>query len=170
MFVSLVNWITMDSRIKFICGFTPRKNPQPSFEAALDTCVSRECTVLDEHYILDETSSNGHFAKHFVSDVYMLFNQKRLDRMTAQALQEYLLSSNASDDGLHELRNKVPVDKLSEFVKSRYIQSPSELRSWTHYIMSEFRNELNSIQSQQDLNAALNRSSAPASEVSNPSE
>lgn len=170
MFVSLVNWITMDSRIKFICGFTPRENPEPSFAAAIDTCVSRECTVLDEHYILDEMSSNKHSSKRFVNDIYMLFNQKRLDRMTAQALQEYLLSSNASDDGLHELRNKVPVDKLCEFVKSRYIQSPSELRSWTHYLMSEFRNEINAIQSQQDLNAALNTPPAPASGGANPSE
>lgn len=73
------------------------------------------------------------------NDVYLLFNQKRLDKMTLQAFSEYLDSMpTTSNDGLSELRSKVSDADLLKFVKSRYIQSRSELLAWSQYITANY--------------------------------
>lgn len=79
-------------------------------------------------------------------DIYYLFNQQRLDRMSLQAFSEYLNNiPQSSGDGLSELRSKVSDSDLLSFVKSRYIQSRSELLAWSQYITANYA------QSQQDI-------------------
>lgn len=78
-----------------------------------------------------------------VSDVSLLFNQQRLDRMSLQALTEKLNERvNAGDVGLSELRKNIKDEDLHLFVKSRYIQSLSELRQWSHYLMENYKDEV----------------------------
>lgn len=74
----------------------------------------------------------------YQSDVYFLLNQKRLDKMSLQAFSEYLDSMpDSGTDSLSELRSKVSDDQLLQFVKSRYIQSRSELQAWASYLTSQ---------------------------------
>lgn len=66
------------------------------------------------------------------TDIAMLFNQTRLDRMTAAALTDYLdQTTNWRKQGNV---GKYTPEQLSMFVKSRYCQSPSELMAWTDYL------------------------------------
>lgn len=68
------------------------------------------------------------------TDVYMLFNQQRLDRMTLQRFSEYLNANIPTESPLSQLRSKCTDAQLMQFCKSRYLQSPSELMAWSKYI------------------------------------
>ena len=81
----------------------------------------------------------------FRTDVYMLFNQDRLDRMTQSQLSTWL-DNQAPTDGLISLRNQLSDSQLHQFIKSRYIQSPSELKAWSAYLESEYGSELSKLQ------------------------
>lgn len=71
----------------------------------------------------------------FHSDIHLLLNAKRLDRMTLQNFSDHLDSIQmGKDDGLSALRSAVPDSALLQFCKSRYIQSASELKAWSSYL------------------------------------
>lgn len=74
----------------------------------------------------------------YQSDVFFLLNQKRLDKMSLQAFSDYLDSMpDSGTDSLSELRSKLSDSQLLTFVKSRYIQSRSELQAWASYLSSQ---------------------------------
>ena len=97
------------------------------------------------------------------TDVYMLFNQRRLDRMSLNQLSDWL-DNQPSSNGLAQLRSKMSDAQLHQFIKSRYIQSLSELQSWSQYIQSEFNSELHRVQdsNKPDDASAPDPASAPA--------
>ena len=66
----------------------------------------------------------------------MLFNQQRLDRMSKDRLLSYFENLSVNEPKMRELRSKLSDDQLCSFVKSRFIQSPSELMAWSQYLMS----------------------------------
>ena len=79
---------------------------------------------------------NGEKSIRLTSDIYMLFNQRRLDKLTRTQLVEYFDSLSVSEPKMSELRKKMTDDQLCSFVKSRFIQTPSELMAWSQYLMS----------------------------------
>lgn len=82
----------------------------------------------------------------FLSDVDLLFNQERLDRMSLAALKQKLDENiSAGDNGLSEIRKNIKDEDLQKFIKSRYIQSLSELRQWSHYLTTQYANEVGNI-------------------------
>lgn len=100
------------------------------------------------------------------TDVYMLFNQERLDKMTSDALVNYLSNYSGKDDGLSYIRSKLNDEQLSQFVKSRYIQSPSELKSWSTYLMANYDTLVSEINSQ----IAARKAAEAASSTQPPTE
>ena len=95
-----------------------------------------------------------------VSDVSLLFNQQRLDRMSLQSLVEKLNERvNAGDTGLSELRKNINDEDLHKFVKSRYIQSLSELRQWSHYLATNYKDEVGRLQASMASKPAVNPTS-----------
>ena len=97
------------------------------------------------------------------SDIYMLFNQQRLDRMSREALLSHFDRMSARSASFSELKSKLTDDQLISIVKSRYIQSPSELLSWSNYLNTLANEEL------QVYVARQQASSAPAGMDDNPS-
>lgn len=79
------------------------------------------------------------------SDVAMLFNQQRLDRCSNESLIQYFESMSRTSSSLSELRSKLNDDQLISIVKSRYIQSPSELIAYSERLVNEFGSELASL-------------------------
>lgn len=79
---------------------------------------------------------NGNEVVTLTSDIYMLFNQQRLDRMSRERLVAYFENLSVNEPKMRELRSKLSDEQLCSFVKSRFIQSPSELMSWSQYLMS----------------------------------
>lgn len=88
------------------------------------------------------------------TDIAMLFNQHRLDKMTSSALVEYLDQTT----NWHKQGNigKYTTEQLSMFVKSRYCQSPSELMAWTEYLNANYDSLSAELQSMIDARKATN--------------
>ncbi len=87
-------------------------------------------------FMFQECDTGGEKSVRLTSDIYMLFNQQRLDRMTNERLLAYFEGLTVREPKLRELRSKLTDEQLCSFVKSRFIQSPSELMAWSQYLMS----------------------------------
>lgn len=87
-------------------------------------------------FCFERLDKNGTEVVTLTSDIYMLFNQQRLDRMSKDRLLSYFENLSVSEPKMCELRSKLSDEQLCSFVKSRFIQSPSELMAWSQYLMS----------------------------------
>lgn len=87
-------------------------------------------------FCLERLDKNGTEVVTLTSDIYMLFNQQRLDRMSKDRLLSYFENLSVNEPKMRELRSKLSDEQLCSFVKSRFIQSPSELMAWSQYLMS----------------------------------
>ena len=87
-------------------------------------------------FIFQEHEVDGVVSVRCSSDIYMLFNQQRLDRMSRESLVKYFGELSVTEPKMKELRSKLSDDQLCSFVKSRFIQTPSELMAWSQYLMS----------------------------------
>lgn len=79
------------------------------------------------------------------SDIYMLFNQQRLDKMTLQALTAHIADMRISEPSLNSLKSKLTDEQLASIVKSRYIQTPSELINYSKYLNSLADSEIQAL-------------------------
>lgn len=95
----------------------------------------RDQSPVDD-FMFQEIESDGVPSTRLTSDIYMLFNQKRLDRMSRERLLSHFDSMSVREPKFSDLRGKLGDEQLISFVKSRFIQSPSELMSWSQYLMS----------------------------------
>lgn len=78
--------------------------------------------------------------------IYMLFNQQRLSKLGAGAVEIWLQQMYQSKaNPLAELRKECSDEDLVSMIKSRHLQSPSEILSWSRLMMSkmdEFKSEV----------------------------
>ena len=95
------------------------------------------------------------------NDLYMLFNQKRLDRMSLQQFSEWM-NHDQTGQTFSELRKHVSDSKLHDFVKSRYIQAPCELRAWAAYLETELSSEIEKARAAQQSQEPPQENAAPA--------
>lgn len=97
-----------------------------------------EHSPVESFYYQETLNDDGTTSVSVVDDVYMLFNQQRLDRMTSASLNQWLEQSSKTDTQLASLRSRMTDEQLGSFIKSRYIQSRSELLAWSGYLESQF--------------------------------
>lgn len=96
----------------------------------------------------------------YQTDVSALFNQQRLDRMSASKIDEYL--SNITNWTKSGNTSKYTPEQLSMFVKSRYCQSPSELTAYAEYLETNYEQLSTKLQKQIDeYNEAVNKANQP---------
>ena len=95
----------------------------------------REESPVDQ-FLRQEVEVNGVPSVRLTSDIYMLFNQQRLDKLSRESLLSYFESMSVNEPKFGDLRSKLGDDQLISFVKSRFIQSQSELMAWSSYLMS----------------------------------
>lgn len=95
----------------------------------------RDASPVDQ-FLFAEFESGKVKSTRLTSDIYMLFNQQRLDRLTRETLLSYFDSLVINEPKFGDLRSKLGDNQLINFVKSRFIQSPSELMAWSSYLMS----------------------------------
>ena len=95
--------------------------------------VLREKAIYEP--ILEEPILVGSKKVRFLeNDLILLFNQERLSSLGDSAMLEYINSIAPSNDGLSDLRSKCSDSELLSLVKSRHIQSRSELLRWSEYL------------------------------------
>lgn len=95
----------------------------------------REESPVDQ-FRFQEIEIDGEKSVRLTSDICMLFNQDRLDKLSKQSLLDYFDQLSISQPQFSELRSKLTDDQLMSFVKSRFIQSKSELMAWSQYLMN----------------------------------
>ena len=110
-------------------------NPVLVSSAELSQSEFLEQSPVNE-FCVDKLEVNGVETIVLTSDIYMLFNQQRLDRMSKDRLLSYFENLSVNEPKMRELRSKLTDEQLCSFVKSRFIQSPSELMAWSRYLMS----------------------------------
>lgn len=71
------------------------------------------------------------------NDIYLLLNQNRLSALGEDNVKKIFDSIGSQSSAMSELRKKVSDSDLLSFCKSRYIQTPSELRAWSNYLNTE---------------------------------
>ena len=121
-----------------------KRRLDPYKTPVLDCCASSKDLLLSEFreqspvddFMFQDIEVEGVPAVRLTSDIYMLFNQQRLDRMSRETLLAHFDSMSVREPSFTDLRGKLGDEQLISFVKSRYIQSPSELMSWSQYLMS----------------------------------
>lgn len=115
--------------------YIPVDSPNILSSKEMITSEFKEETPVDQ-FIKQEIEVDGFPSVRFTSDIYMLFNQQRLDRLSRESLLSYFDSIVVSEPKFGDLRSKLGDDQLISFVKSRFIQSQSELMAWSSYLMS----------------------------------
>ena len=102
------------------------------------------------------------------NDIYMVLNQHRLDTMTLSQFSDWLDHDQTASQ-FASLRSKLSDEQLHQFIKSRYLQHPSELRAWQTYLDSCAQQEVDKInaaikaQADKEVAAAADGASAAAS-------
>lgn len=124
----------------------------------ISNIVLREKAVYEP--ILNEPLEIGTKKVRFLeNDLILLFNQERLNNLGDSALLEYINSIAPTNDGLNELRSKCTDDELLSLVKSRHIQSRSELLRWSEYLnarLDDYSSELARLKAEKENTISFN--------------
>lgn len=119
-----------------------------------------------DNFLIRSVKVKGKDAHVFTSDIYLLFTQNKLSNNVLGSLNEHFAHAGGTSDALASLRSKISDSDLNKFIKSRYIQSKSELMSWSGYLMNEYdvsQNELQAyIQSLQSQAPSIDTPANPA--------
>lgn len=99
--------------------------------------VFREKAIYEDLVCQEVKKSDGSTAYFVDSDLILLFNQERLQSLGQTAMIEYLNSITPQSDYLAELRKNCTDAELLSMVKSRHIQSRSDLLVWSKYLDAE---------------------------------
>ena len=97
------------------------------------------------------TDENGVF--HLLNDISLLFNQQRLEnRIAPSELREMF---NRYSPNKSRYLAQLDDDTLLSTLKSRHIQSLSEIKSWTEYCIENFDDLLKAQQAKQNESEEL---------------
>lgn len=116
--------------------------------------VYRETTSVDDFHFLQGVSSDDGKKVTFVMDpIYEAFNVSRLKQLGRMNVESWFDSLKQKPvSSLQALRDKCSDEQLVSMMKSRYLQSPSDILAWSEYMSShvdQFNKELIDIQSKQ---------------------
>lgn len=139
------------------------KNVMDSLPAV--SYVLRTPSTLDSFMHVERHLDSENVSIRIHDDVYMLFNQDRLDRMTKEALITYINGNIQNSDSLRSLRSKMSDSQLLKFIKSRYIQAPSDLQQWSKYLEMMADSELQNIRDAADVSVPSTGDSVDSSSL-----
>lgn len=89
--------------------------------------------------VLIETFDNGH--PQLRSDIHLLLHQEKLVQLGDRVASSYL---NSMQSGTHPslYPDGVTDDQILQTIKSKYVQSPSELSAWMDHLKEIALNEI----------------------------
>ena len=125
------------SRLKYNYDYDSKKSKY----AVKDKLMSLSCY----------TDDSGVF--HLLNDISLLFNQQRLEnRIASTELREMF---NRFSPNKSRYLAQLDDDTLLSTLKSRHIQSLSEMKSWTEYCIENFDNLLKAQQAKENESEEL---------------
>lgn len=133
-------------RCDIIQGLQPTPN-YTDFDIAHSVPVSPN--IVDALCVDVSKNSDGSVKSvHFSSDISLLFNQKRLeDTLGRDGLKKFFDDMSARSPALTSLRQKISDDDLAAMCKSRYLQSASEILSWSNYLNENYQHLMDTVKS-----------------------
>lgn len=133
------------SRLKYNYDYDSKKSKY----AVKDKLMSLSCY----------TDDSGVF--HLLNDISLLFNQQRLEnRIAPTELREMF---NRFSPNKSKYLAQLDDDTLLSTLKSRHIQSLSEIKSWTEYCIENFDNLLKAQQAKENESEELQDAGAEVS-------
>nr|DAH54216.1 MAG TPA: hypothetical protein [Microviridae sp.] len=134
---------------------------------------AREKPIIEGLNVMEVSDGSSVRGYRIVSDISLIFDQKRLDSLSSDSIRSWLntLQGGTSEPALSGLSD----NQLMMFVKSRHIQSPSDLKAWSDYLVSvgsdlhaDADSVLNEIEEQRIAAKAAAASSSSSASVSKP--
>lgn len=125
-------------------------------------------SVVSPLYSEDIMFNDGTVGKYRHDDIYLLFNQQRLNALGSDTANDWIASlSFQSNSPLHDLLDKCTDDQKLSLIKSRHIQSASELQAWDNFLTSVSDVTIGNIRSYVD---SLRSSDTDSSDISSSSD
>ena len=85
----------------------------------------------------DVMFNDGTVGKYRHDDIYLLFNQQRLNALGSDTINQWVSSLQSSKNSeLSQLLDKCTDEQKISLIKSRHIQSASELQAWDNFLTS----------------------------------
>lgn len=106
--------------------------PQPVSKDA-KVFIARTASPVDSFLIEEVERKPGVKTTFIVNDIGILFNQQRLMQLNPMLLQKWLGVARKSSVDTSNLSD----DDLIKYMKSRYVQSPADVLSWSRYLQNE---------------------------------
>lgn len=136
--------------------FTRILNKKVSFsfnKIDLNNTNFREASAVDTFYRQKGVcSDNGKDCVHFCDPIDVLFNQERLKRLGFDGVENYVKSLfHDNNSQMAELRKQCSDEDLLATIKSRHLQSPSDILAWTRYMsnnMDEFKSKVEAVKAE----------------------
>lgn len=108
----------------------PKRSAGYSSHLNQDFCVVRTPQRMEQYFFSQRVNSRGESFIEFHNDVYLMFHADKLDTSTKRALMEKITAQPPTDP-IRQLSDRLTAEQMCRFVKSRYCQSLSELRTYT---------------------------------------
>ena len=95
---------------------------------------TRDKPIIEGLNVIEVSDSHSVRGYRIVSDISLIFDQKRLNSLSSDSIRSWLntLQGGTSEPALSDLSD----NQLMMFIKSRHIQSPSDLKAWSDYLIS----------------------------------
>lgn len=129
--------------------------------------IGRESSPVEPLFLETFKLSESESVFHRDNDVGLLFNQERVAKSVGvDTVNAWLKSmSNFGKSFVDKLREKLGDDsliKFVKFVKSRHLQTPSELLVWSQYLNETYGDELARYE---ELKAELEKTTEPVEPI-----
>lgn len=109
-------------------------------------CVPVERTPVDVFYTEEHLEDDGSKSVSYHDPIRMLFNQERLEKLGPAAIQKWIETlSVGKSSPLNQLRSQCDDATLMQLIKSRHIQSMSELQAYAKHCesnLTDFKSEV----------------------------
>ena len=128
--------------------------PNPDF-------IYRGSRVAVQDVLLElSTTENEDGSYTICNDITLLFSQQRLDNRFSPEELRRLFDKYTPQKSVY--KNRMSDDLLMSTMKSRHIQSLSEVRAWTEYCMEEFKDlvDINNVQQDEEQSQIGNQSTS----------
>lgn len=114
------------------------------------TLVFKTPSIIEHLLVNVIEDADGNKCGSISNDIQLLLNQNRLNHLGPDNISQYLdqLSVNLSKpfSALTQLRKKMTDEQLMHFMKSRYVQTPSEMKAWISYLNNQYDKVLDDVE------------------------
>lgn len=148
MMVCLINFFIMKNTSLDIVDDSASIKSIPAFQGASHSVVP-SFSPMESLRFSTSVDSEGIKSLIYLSDMYLVLNSERIQAVlgedTTRSLFNQMASNYLKPSSINDAFNNLSdADKMA-FLKSRFLQTPSEIQSWYSGLISRFGSLLNAL-------------------------